>query len=136
MCIRDRDTNGGNVDSGLWFGAGDPDNSVGALPYGTYTIEEQPCEANQDYILWTGTVTISRDNVTINLNNVENFQLRLSTSAAFESNGSQWGPAETGAVVIDTVRYENLLANTDYTMMGTLVDQATGAVLTLSLIHI
>ena len=125
-----QDTNGGNVDSGLWFGAGDPDNSVGALPYGTYTIEEQPCEANQDYILWTGTVTISRDNVTINLNNVENFQLRLSTSAVFESTNSQWGPAETGTVVIDNVRYENLLANTDYTMVGTLVDQATGAVLT------
>ena len=125
-----QDTNGGNVDSGLWFGAGDPDNSVGALPYGTYTIEEQPCEANQDYILWTGTVTISRDNVTINLNNVENFQMRLSTSASFESNGSQWGPADSNVVVIDTVRYENLLANTDYTMVGTLVDQATGAVLT------
>ena len=125
-----QDTNGGNVDSGLWFGAGAPDDSVGALPYGTYTIEEQPCEANQDYILWTGTVTISRDNVTINLNNVENFQMRLSTSASFESNGSQWGPAETGAVVIDTVRYENLLANTDYILVGTLVDQATGAVLT------
>lgn len=125
-----QDTNGGNVDSGLWFGAGDPDNSVGALPYGTYTIEEQPCEANQDYILWTGTVTISRDNVTINLNNVENFQMRLSTSAVFESTNSQWGPAETGAVVIDTVRYENLLANTDYTLVGTLVDQETVAVLT------
>lgn len=125
-----QDTNGGHAASGLWFGAGDPDNSIGALPYGTYTIEEQPCEANQDYILWTGIITISRDNVTINLNNVENFQMRLSTSAAFESNGSQWGPAETGAVVIDTVRYENLLANTNYTMMGTLVDQATGAVLT------
>lgn len=125
-----QDTNGGNVDSGLWFGAGDPDNSVGALPYGTYTIEEQPCEANQDYILWTGTVTISRDNVTINLNNVENFQMRLSTSAVFESNGSQWGQADSNVVVIDNVRYENLLANTDYTMVGTLVDQETGAVLT------
>lgn len=125
-----QDTNVGNVDSGLWFGAGDPDNSVGALPYGTYTIEEQPCEANQDYILWTGTVTISRDNVTINLNNVENFQMRLSTSASFESNGSQWGPADSNVVVIDTVRYENLLANTDYTMVGTLVDQETGAVVT------
>ena len=125
-----QDTNDGNVNSGLWFGAGAPDNSVGALPYGTYTIEEQHCEANQDYILWTGTITISRDNVTINLNNVENFQMRLSTSAAFESNGSQWGPADSNVVVIDTVRYENLLANTDYTMVGTLVDQATGAVLT------
>lgn len=125
-----QDTNGGHAASGLWFGAGDPDNSVGALPYGTYTIEEQPCEANQDYILWTGTITISRDNVTINLNNVENFQLRLSTSAAFESNGSQWGQADSNVVVIDTVRYENLLANTDYTLVGTLVDQETGAVLT------
>ena len=125
-----QDTNGGNVDSGLWFGDSDPDDAVGALPYGTYTIEEQPCEANQDYILWTGTVSISRDNVVINLNNVENFQMRMSTSAVFESTNSQWGPAESGAVIVDTVRYENLLANTDYTMVGTLVDQATGAVLT------
>lgn len=125
-----QDTNGGNVDSGLWFGDSDPDDAVGALPYGTYTIEEQPCEANQDYILWTGTVIISRDNVTINLNNVENFQMRMSTSAVFESTNSQWGPAENGTVVIDTVRYENLLANTDYTIVGTVVDPETGAVLT------
>ena len=125
-----QDTNGGTVDSGLWFGAGEPDDSVGALPYGTYTLEEQPCEANEDYILWTGTLTISRDGYTVDFNNIENLQMRMSTSAVLESTNSQWGPAESGAVIVDTVRYENLLAATSYTLVGTLVDQATGAVLT------
>lgn len=34
------DTNGGTAESGVWFGGSDPDDAKGALPYGTYTVEE------------------------------------------------------------------------------------------------
>lgn len=42
------DTNGGTAESGVWFGGGEPDDALGALPYDAYIVEEQPCEANAD----------------------------------------------------------------------------------------
>ncbi|MFR6329625.1 MAG: SpaA isopeptide-forming pilin-related protein [Eisenbergiella sp.] len=43
-----QNTNAGtSAADGIWFGDGEPDNALGALPYDTYILEEQPCEANQ-----------------------------------------------------------------------------------------
>ena len=78
----DFNTNGGNANDGLWFGEYKDKNGAiqltevmnnkGALPYDIYTIEELPCEKNKDKVLFKGTLNIKRDNVVVNLYNVEN----------------------------------------------------------------
>lgn len=59
---------GGVIDSdeldataGVWFGGTEPDDSKGALPYDTYSMEELRCTANEGYQLIETTVIISRD---------------------------------------------------------------------------
>lgn len=43
-----KDTNNDKAGSGIWFGEEDLDDTVGALPYGTYSLKELRCEANKD----------------------------------------------------------------------------------------
>lgn len=47
--------------AGVWFGDAEADDSKGALPYGTYAIEELRCTANEGYQLIETTVIVSRD---------------------------------------------------------------------------
>lgn len=74
-----QNTNAGTAHTdGIWFGTSvegstaPPDNNLGALPYDTYTVEELPCETNASYELVTFEVTISRDNVVLDLGTVDN----------------------------------------------------------------
>ena len=67
------DTNGGTSESGVWFGGGDPDNGLGALPYDTYVVEEQPCEANSDREpIPAFEVSVYRNGATIDLGTLVN----------------------------------------------------------------
>lgn len=67
------DTNGGTSESGVWFGGGDPDDGLGALPYDTYIVEEQPCEANSDRELIPAfEVSVYRDGATVDLGTLTN----------------------------------------------------------------
>ncbi len=66
---------------GIWFGQ-DKDNqrtasvsnTLGALPYDTYLIEELPCEANKQFNLITFSVTITRNNLTLDLGTIDNHE--------------------------------------------------------------
>ena len=46
--LHSKDTNNDKAGSGIWFGEEDLDDTVGALPYGTYSLKELRCEANKD----------------------------------------------------------------------------------------
>ena len=67
-CKHGANTNGGNVGDGMWFGLdadGNPvpvDESKGALPYDSYTIEEIRSELNVGKKLFKDTIIISKDN--------------------------------------------------------------------------
>ncbi|KXB64151.1 collagen binding domain-containing protein, partial [Olsenella sp. DNF00959] len=70
--VHTADTNGGTSGSGIWFGTSAPDDSKGALPYDTYTVEEQRCEANAGRTLIPAfDVTVYRDSVKIDLGTIE-----------------------------------------------------------------
>lgn len=128
-------TNAGTVGSGLWFGqyvAADGsvkqisvDDARGALPYGTYTITELPCDANKDYIMWSGKITVSRNNFVVDLKDVENYQMRLSTTAKDEETNSHYASSVGEITILDNVRYENLLKDTQYTLVSVLMNKAT-----------
>lgn len=66
---------------GVWFGETStglkalPDDTLGALPYDTYLIQEQPCDANEGLRLVEFEITIDRDMTNLDLGTVDNSPL-------------------------------------------------------------
>ena len=88
-----------------WFGGGKPDDSLGALPYDTYLLEEQPCEANKGKDLVSLEVTVSRDDFAVDLGSIDNYTVELHTSAADTATGTKTVAPSGEASVTDTVTY-------------------------------
>lgn len=62
--------------AGVWFGASEPDDSKGALPYDTYELTELPCEANEGkQLLGPIEVRVYRDAATVDLGTLTNDDL-------------------------------------------------------------
>ena len=123
-------------DSGIWFGLGEhgstaePDDALGALPYGEYTIEELRCEANEGYALWSDTFNVSRDttdtSLDIDLGTVDDApEPRIDTVALDKADGDHSLSPSKNAVVVDEVSYANVPLE-DLVARGWLVDKATG----------
>ena len=68
------DTNGGTETSGIWFGNIDVvTDAGGALPYDTYIIDEQSCEANEGLALIQGVeIRIHKNGAVVSLGTVTN----------------------------------------------------------------
>lgn len=123
--------------SGIWFGQGEdgsvaePDDKLGAMPYGEYRIQELRCEANEGYALWEDTFNVSRDTTAtgfdIDLGTVDDQPIPLlATEATDKADGDHGIKPEGNATVIDEVSYANLVPGKTYTVKGTLMDKATG----------
>ena len=123
--------------SGIWFGQGEhgsmaePDDRLGALPFGEYRIEELRCEANEGYSLWSDTFNVSRDTTAtgfdIDMGTVDDQPIpKLSTEATDVSDGDHVLAPEGKVTVVDEVAYANLVPGKAYTVKGTLMDKATG----------
>lgn len=122
--------------AGVWFGMGEagsmasPDDSLGALPYGEYTIQEMRCEANEGYCLWYDTFNVSRDTTAtgfdIDLGTVDDEPLpELATTATDADDGDHAAVADENVVLTDVVEYANLVPGKEYTVVGTLMDKQT-----------
>lgn len=122
--------------AGVWFGLGEhgsmaePDDALGALPYGEYTIEELRCEANEGYALWSDTFNVSRDttdtSLDIDLGTVDDVpEPRIDTVALDKADGDHSLAPDGGAVIVDEVSYANLPLE-ELVARGWLVDKATG----------
>ncbi len=130
-----RNSNQGGTEDGLWFGldgeggSAPVDNSLGALPYDTYILEELPTDANKGKEMLTIPLVIYKDKVTINLGNLENKDLiedapAISTSARNEATGNHY--AQTGTVtVIDSVLYNGLKEKQEYLLKCVVMDKKT-----------
>ena len=120
-------TNRGERSSdGIWFGAGEPDDTKGALPYDTYVIEEQRCETNEGMNLLKIEVTVYRDSVTIDLGTLTDDRIEIGTTALDQETGSHLSNPDQKVTLIDTVEYEGLKKGVEYRLTGTLMDQETG----------
>ena len=82
-----RNTNAGtSADDGIWFAqdangtTAEPNDALGALPYDTYDVEELPCKENENTVLAHFTVTISRNNTTLDLGTIDNDSIPLEIS--------------------------------------------------------
>ena len=122
-------TNGEKAGSGTWFGDLESlDDSLGAMPYGAYTIEEQVCDANRDMILYEGSFTIDEktDGKTLELGTIVNNSIQISTYAmSMNSEGNAaWLGVEDGSWDIsDTITVEGLDRGV---VEAYLVDKETG----------
>ena len=68
-----------DMTSGVWFGLGEfggqaePNDTLGAIPYGTYTLDELRCEANAEHELIKNiTIKVNRNNTLIDLGTITN----------------------------------------------------------------
>ncbi|MCD8078560.1 MAG: VaFE repeat-containing surface-anchored protein, partial [Lachnospiraceae bacterium] len=124
--------------NGLWFGLDEDGNSVpvddslGALPYDTYYIEELEGTANEGMTMWSGYIYVTADTVyengyVINLD-INNREAIISTSASNEETGNKYLAASEGAVVEDTITYKNLETGT-YLLRSVLMDRDTQKVI-------
>lgn len=119
---------GESAEDGIWFGESKPNNEKGALPYDTYTIEEQPCEANKGHKLIKFDVVVKRDNVTINLGTLTDDLIpvvSIGTVAYAEVTEQKEIYATEDVTIIDEVSYINLTPNEEYTIKGVLMDKET-----------
>ena len=114
--------------AGVWFGGTTPDDSKGALPYGTYAIEELRCTANEGYQLIETSVIVSRDGKVYDFGTLTDVKASITTKAYDPMDGdSLVGMGEVK--VSDKVTYANLFPNRDYKLTAELHDSATGNVL-------
>ena len=120
-------TNQGKTsEDGIWFGTSKPDDSKGALPYDTYSIEEQRCNANESMDLLKFEVTIYKDSVSVDLGTLTDDKIEICTTALDKNTGTHMSKPEKKVTLIDTVEYSGLKKGQKYQIIGTLMDAETG----------
>ena len=120
--------------AGTWFGLTtegwmvDVQDSLCALPYDTYTLEELPCEGNQGYeLVKVPNITISRNNTTIYLGTIDDqFEGVPEIGTTATVDGEHTAEPAGEVTLVDTVTYKNLKVGETYKMSGVLMDKSTG----------
>lgn len=122
---------GTDATCGVWFrDEVSINDDVGALPLGSYIVEEQVCEANYGKkILDPIAVEITENAVTVHLGDLENKTIRIGTKAISRSTNTHLVPVSDSEEVVDKISYENLTVGKEYTFKGKIVDKATGDVI-------
>ena len=127
---------------GTWFGIDSAGNNipvhdeVGALPYGTYIIQELRCDSNLfcfNIINEKVTVTINSANQVIDLGDWNNTctYFNLGTTATDASDGDHFIEVDAekedkiGATIVDAIDF-CVKPNIDFTIKGVLMDKETG----------
>ncbi len=131
------DETNGDPAAGLWFGM-DPDgnsvpvnDSLGALPYDTYHIEELPCSANEGMRMWEDVFTIENDRAyqgaaAVDLSSIENEGGPVIGTQAQAGNGGQYAAADSAVTLTDTVTYARLTEGKQYVLITSLVEKGSG----------
>jgi len=126
--------NGNSIDdskldsrAGVWFG--EPNalgNDDGAMPYGTYRLDELRCDANKGHQLLKGIeFNISRDGVTIDMGTMTDDHIEMSTKASDPVMNGKLSYARENFTLKDTVKIKGVDKGTKYTVKGILMDKET-----------
>lgn len=120
--------------AGVWFaGAADVslgasvDDALGALPYGTYRLQELKVEKNSPYTMVDVDFEIARDGYTFEVqipNDLEKLPA-ISTTARDADSDTKSSYVAHDTKVADRVAYYNLTAGKDYTLKAALMDGRT-----------
>lgn len=121
---------------GVWFGdISKLDDNVGALPYGSYIIEELPCEANKDKILIEPFEIAVTKNTMVDLGTLVNEYIpvpQIGTKAAEKYTDLQVAYADKETTITDEVDYTNLTKGKKYTVKGILMEKLTKELLVIN----
>ncbi|GAA6290595.1 SrtB-anchored collagen-binding adhesin [[Clostridium] innocuum] len=118
-----QNTNEGKTsEDGIWFGTSAPDDSKGALPYDTYTIEELRCDSNKGMTLIPAfDVVVSRDKTVIDLGTLTDEyepEITIHTTAADKATGEKSIVTGKSVTIVDTVTLDGLKKGTKYQLKG------------------
>ena len=121
-----KNTNKGeSYQDGVWFGKGEVNDSLGALPYDTYIIEELRGETNKKYDLIPAfEVSINENKQVINLGTLVNKPTvppTLKTTALDKTTNSHVGAIAAKTIIEDTVNYKDVIVGKKYTVKGKLM---------------
>lgn len=129
----------GEVESykdGMWFnGYNDaetgakPDNTLGALPYDRYLMEEIRSDANKGYELISDEITIERHAFVLDLGTYDDAKEpvpELKTNARDAKTDTGSAIADKSISIIDRVDYRGLKPGKTYVIEGILMDKETG----------
>lgn len=122
----------------IWFSGTaeqetEPQDSLGALPYDSYTLEELSCDANEGLQLVTlHGIVVSRDNYVIQLGTIDDPKAYISSYASGATKDSKELYASKQAQITDTIFYTGLVPNRTYELRGQLIEKETEKALTLS----
>ena len=124
--------------AGVWFGLGrkgstaKADDSLGAFPFGEYTVEELRCENNEGYDLISIVFYIDEDTTAelpVDLGTLTNDDLIPEIfTVALDSKTKDHLASSSDAQIIDTVHCVNLVPGKSYVLKAELVDESGKAV--------
>ena len=120
--------------NGTWFGLTtegwivDVQDSLCALPFDTYTLEELRCEGNQGYeLVKVSGIKISRNNTTIYLGTLDDqFEGVPEIGTTATVDGQHTAEPAGEVTIVDVVVYKNLKVGQPYKLSGILMDKSTG----------
>lgn len=112
--------------SGVWFGLSEsgsiaePDDSLGALPYGQYTLREIRTDSNMGYDLQKFAFYVYRPNKTVDVGTVTDDRSKETAvyTSATDPDGKKSIIAGKAVTIVDTVRMVNLEIGKKYHLRG------------------
>ena len=120
------------MDTGVWFG-GTQDtedgakvcDTLGALPYDTYIIQELSSPQNKGKKLISFDIQLTRPHYNLILGTLNNKPAESFISELLSTNLNHSAYTEEKATLTDTLSFENLNVGSSYTVSGYLVDKDT-----------
>ena len=110
--------------AGIWFSgnaddATPVDDTLGALPYDTYSVQELRSKANEGHSLVGFSVTVTRNGVNLHMGTVDEWTVAFGTTLT-DAEGEKCVPASASTRLIDEVSYQGLTPGATYTLEGEL----------------
>lgn len=110
--------------AGVWFsggadGATPVDDSLGALPYDTYSVQELRSKANQGHNMASFSVTVTRHGTDLHMGTVDDSTVAIGTTLT-DAEGEKCVPASASTRLVDEVSYQGLTPGATYTLEGEL----------------
>ncbi len=123
------------MDTGVWFGGtqdtedgAKPSDTLGALPYDTYTISELSSPQNKGKKLISFDIQLTRPHYNLILGTLNNKPAESFISELLSTNLNHSAYTEEKTILTDTLSFENLNVGSSYTVSGYLIDKDTGNV--------
>ena len=121
------------MNTGVWFGGtkdtkdgAKPSDTLGALPYDTYTISELRSPQNKGKKLISFDIHLTRPRYNLILGTLNNKPAESFITELLSTNSNHSAYAEEKTTLTDTLSFENLNVGATYTVSGYLVDKETG----------